>query len=43
MRRRWLGLGLLRAAEGCRRIKHHGELGALVTALGTVTAPERPA
>src|SRR5439155_382186 len=35
MRRRWIGLGLLRAAEGFRRIKHHGELGALVTALGT--------
>ena len=43
MRRRWIGLGLLRAAEGFRRIKHHGELGALVTALGTVTAPERAA
>lgn len=43
MRRRWIGLGLLRAAERFRRIKHHGELGALVTALGTVTAPERAA
>src|SRR6266404_2099059 len=31
-------LGLLRAAERFRRIKHHGELGAVVTALGTVTA-----
>jgi len=35
MRRRWIGLGLLRAAERFRRIKRHGELGALVTALGT--------
>jgi len=43
MRRRWIGLGLLRAAEGFRRIKHHGELSALVTALGTVTASERAA
>src|SRR5436309_1228803 len=43
MRRRWIGLGLLRAAERFRRIKHHGELGALVTALGTVTASERAA
>src|SRR6266404_5366753 len=42
-RRRWIGLGLLRAAERFRRIKHHGELGALVTALGTVTASERAA
>jgi transposase-like protein len=43
MRRRWIGLGLLRAAEGFRRIKHHGELGALVTALGAGTAAERAA
>ena len=43
MRRRWIGLGLLRAAERFRRIKHHGELGALVTALGTLTASERAA
>src|SRR5438132_14336631 len=43
MRRRWIGLGLLRAAEGFRRIKHHGELSALVTALSTVTASERAA
>ena len=41
MRRR--GLGLLRAAERFRRIKHHGELGALVTALGAGTAAERAA
>jgi hypothetical protein len=27
MRRRWLGLGLLRAAERFRRIKRRGELG----------------
>jgi putative transposase len=43
MRRRWIGLGLLRAAERFRRIKHHDELGALVTALGAVTASERAA
>ena len=43
MRRRWIGLGLLRAAERFRCIKHHGELGALVTALGTVTSAERAA
>src|SRR4029453_2856765 len=43
MRRRWIGLGLLRAAERFRRIKHHGELGALVTALATTTASERAA
>ena len=43
MRRRWIGLGLLRAAERFRRIKHHGELGALVTALGRITASERAA
>jgi transposase-like protein len=43
MRRRWIGLGLLRAAERFRRIKHHGELGALVTALGAVIGVERAA
>jgi transposase-like protein len=43
MRRRWIGLGLLRAAERFRRIKHHAELGALVTALGVMTASERAA
>jgi len=43
MRRRWIGLGLLRAAEGFRRIKHHAELGALVTALGAGTGVERAA
>jgi len=43
MRRRWIGLGLLRAAERFRRIKHHGELGALVTALAAATASERAA
>ncbi len=43
MRRRWLGLGLLRAAERFRRIKRHGELGTLVTALGAGMAEERAA
>src|SRR2546425_450853 len=43
MRRRWIGLGLLRAAERFRRIKRHGELGALVTALGAATTSERAA
>ena len=43
MRRRWIGLGLLRAAERFRRIKHHAELSALVTALGTLAASERAA
>ena len=43
MRRRWIGLGLLRAAERFRRIKHHAELSALVTALGTRAASERAA
>ena len=43
MRRRWIGLGLLRAAERFRRIKRHGELGALVTALGIAKTAERAA
>src|SRR2546428_7255187 len=43
MRRRWIGLGLLRAAERFRRIKRHGGLDGAVTALGTVTASERAA
>ena len=43
MRRRWIGLGLLRAAERFRRIKRHGELGVLVAALGAATASERVA
>jgi putative transposase len=43
MRRRWLGLGLLRAAERFRRIKSHHNLGALVTALGARAVPERAA
>ena len=43
MRRRWIGLGLLRAAEGFRRIKRHAELGALVTARGAGPASERAA
>ena len=43
MRRRWIGLGLLRAAERFRRIKRHRELGALGTALGLGTVAERAA
>jgi putative transposase len=43
MRRRWIGLGLLRAAERFRRIKRHHELGTLVTALEAATAAERAA
>jgi putative transposase len=43
MRRRWLGLGLLRAAERFRRIKTHDDLGALVTALGVRAVPEQAA
>jgi putative transposase len=43
MRQRWLGLGLRRAAERFRRIKHHDELGALVTALAARAVPERAA
>ncbi len=43
MRRRWIGLGLRRAAARFRRIKRHGDLGALVTALGAMTASERVA
>jgi len=43
MRRRRIGLGLLRAAEGFRRIKRHHELGALVTALEAATAADRAA
>jgi transposase-like protein len=43
MRRRWIGLGLLRAAERFRRIKRHGELGALVAAFAAATAADRAA
>jgi putative transposase len=43
MRRRWIGLGLLRAAERFRRIKRHGELAVLVTALGAAKSAERAA
>ncbi len=43
MRRRWIGLGLLRAAERFRRIKRHGELDGLVTALGAANLAERAA
>ncbi len=43
MRERWLGLGLLRAAARFRRIKAHGELGALVAALGARAGSTRVA
>jgi transposase-like protein len=43
MRQRWLGLGLRRAAERFRRIKHHAELGALVTALAAPAGAEQAA
>jgi putative transposase len=43
MRRRWIGLGLLRAAERFRRIKRHQELGGLITALAAANSAERAA
>jgi putative transposase len=43
MRRRWIGLGLLRAAERFRRIKRHGELDGLVTALDAANLAARAA
>jgi transposase-like protein len=43
MRRRWIGLGLLRAAERFHRIKQHRELSVLVTALGAAQAAGRAA
>ena len=43
MRRRWIGLGLLRAAERFRRIKRHQELGVLMTALGAANSAEHAA
>lgn len=43
MIRRWVGLGLLRAAARFRRIKGHGDLGALATALRSDAAGERAA
>ena len=43
MRQRWLGLGLLRAAERFRRIKHHAELDTLVTALAARAGTEQAA
>jgi putative transposase len=43
MIRRWVGLGVLRAAARFRRIKGHGDLTALVTALGHAGAAERAA
>src|SRR2546422_3897902 len=42
MRRRWIGLGLLPAAERFRRIKRHQELGGRLTALGAPN-PAEPA
>jgi transposase-like protein len=43
MIRRWVGLGVLRAAARFRRIKGHGDLGALATALRPVAATETAA
>ena len=43
MIRRWVGLALGRAATRFRRIKGHGELGALATALATAKASEAAA
>ena len=43
MIRRWVGLGVLRAAARFRRIKGHDDLGALATALRTPVAGERAA
>ena len=43
MRQRWLGLGLLRAAERFRRIKHHAELTTLVIALAARAGAEQAA
>jgi hypothetical protein len=43
MRRRGIGLGLLRAAERFQRIKRQGELDGLATALGAANRSERAA
>jgi len=43
MIRRWVGLGVLRAAARFRRIKGHGDLAALATALRPAAAGERAA
>jgi len=43
MRQRWIGLGLLRAAERFRRIKHHRELGGLLAAPAAAPAAEHAA
>lgn len=43
MQRRWVGLGLLRAAGRFRRIKGHGELATLTTALRDGAASEHAA
>ena len=43
MIRRWIGLGVLRAATRFRRIKGHDDLAALATALRPAAAGERAA
>ena len=43
MIRRWVGLGVLRAAARFRRIKGHGDLAALATALRPAAAGEQAA
>ena len=43
MIRRWVGLALGRAATRFRRIKGHGELATLATALRKLQAPEAAA
>ena len=43
MIRRWVGLGVLRAAARFRRIKGHGDLAALARALRPVATGERAA
>ena len=35
---RWMGVALLRAQSGFRRVRGHGQLGELATALGRVKA-----
>ena len=43
MIRRWVGLGVLRAAARFRRIKGHGDLAVLATALRPAAAGEQAA
>jgi hypothetical protein len=43
MIRRWVGLGVLRAAARFRRIEGHDDLAALATALRPAAAGERAA